>query len=227
MSADYSVKLMTDKNTAKIQEEWREKLKKFYDTYPMAEDAPDALLQLGMVSEFVGKETEAKNWYETLARQYPKNPLAKKAVGAVRRLDAEGKPMELVGNTLGDGKPFNIGQLRGKLVIVYYWASWNNACISDFAKIKSLQGSFGSKGLDLVCINLDNNPGDAVNFLNRTPVQGIHLYESGALESPLAVQYGIMVLPNLFLVGKDGKVVSRSIQIGGLEDEIKKLLDVK
>jgi thiol-disulfide isomerase/thioredoxin len=228
MSADYSAKLMTPKiDTAKVQDEWREKLKKFYDTYPMAEDAPDALLQLGMVSEFVGKETEAKNWYETLARQYPKNALAKKAQGAVRRLDAEGKPMELTGNTLGDNKPFDIGQLRGRVVIVYYWASWNNACISDFAKIKSLQASLGSKGLDLVCVNLDNNPGDAVNFLNRTPMQGIHLYEAGALESPLAVQYGIMVLPNLFLVGKDGKVVSRSIQIGGLEDEIKKLLDVK
>jgi thiol-disulfide isomerase/thioredoxin len=227
MSAEYSVKLMTDKETAKVQEQWREKLKKFYDTYPMAEDAPDALLQLGMVSEFVGKETEARNWYDTLARQYPKNALAKKAQGAVRRLDAEGKPMELAGSTLGDTKPFEIGQLRGKVVIVYYWASWNNACISDFAKIKALQASFGSKGLELVCINLDNNPGDAVNFLNRTPVQGIHLYEAGALESPLAVQYGIMVLPNLFLVGKDGKVVSRSIQIGGLEDEIKKLLEVK
>jgi thiol-disulfide isomerase/thioredoxin len=180
-----------------------------------------------MVSEFVGKETEAKNWYDTLSKQYPKHPLAKKAQGAVRRLDAEGKQMELTGTTLGDGRPFDIGQMRGKVVIVYYWASWNNACISDFAKIKSLQASFASKGLELVCVNLDNNPGDAVNFLNRTPVQGIHMYEAGALESPLAIHYGIMVLPNLFLVGKDGKVVSRSIQIGGLEDEIRKLLDVK
>jgi hypothetical protein len=34
-----------------------------------------------------------------------------------------------------------------------------------------------------------------------------------------------MVLPNLFLVGKDGKVISRGVQIGGLEDEIKKLMN--
>jgi hypothetical protein len=113
------------------------------------------------------------------------------------------------------------------VVIVYYWASWNNACLSDFTKIKTLQTAFASRGLELVCVNLDNNQADAINFLNRTPVQGIHLYEAGALESPLAVNYGIMVLPNLFLVGKDGKVVSRSIQVGGLEEEIKKLLDVK
>ena len=47
----------------------------------------------------------------------------------------------------------------------------------------------------------------------------------GALESPYAVNYGIMVLPNLFLIGKDGKVVSRGVQISGLEDEIKKLMN--
>ena len=62
------------------------------------------------------------------------------------------------------------------------------------------------------------------------PPERIHhecLYQAGALESPLAVKYGILVLPNLFLVGKDGKVVSRSVQIGGLEDEVKKLLTEK
>ena len=45
------------------------------------------------------------------------------------------------------------------------------------------------------------------------------------LESPLAVQYGVMVLPNLFLVGRDGKVVSHTVQMSGLEDEIKKLME--
>src|SRR5256885_12750859 len=49
---------------AKLQEAWRERLKQFVEQYPIAEDAPDAVMQLGMVSEFVNKETEAKNWYE-------------------------------------------------------------------------------------------------------------------------------------------------------------------
>jgi hypothetical protein len=41
----------------------------------------------------------------------------------------------------------------------------------------------------------------------------------------LAVQYGVMVLPNLFLVGPNGKVVSHTVQMSGLDDEIKKLMD--
>jgi hypothetical protein len=44
------------------------------------------------------------------------------------------------------------------------------------------------------------------------------------MSSKLSDQYGIMVLPSLFLVDKDGKVITRTVQIGTLEDEIKKAL---
>src|SRR5262249_32583067 len=58
MQADYAAKLAgpTNNNFGKVQEEWLARLAKFVQEYPRAEDTPDALLQLGMVSEFVGKE---------------------------------------------------------------------------------------------------------------------------------------------------------------------------
>ena len=67
-------------------------------------------------------------------------------------------------------------------------------------------------------------PQKARDFLATAPAVGIHLFQSGGLESKSATDYGIMVLPNLFLVGKDGKVVNRNVQINNLEDEVKKQL---
>ncbi len=225
MSADYTRRLNVEKpEIAKIQEYWRERLKKFVSDFPSADDAPDALLQLGMVSEFMGKEPEAKNWYAKLAKEYTASPLAKKADGCLRRLELEGKPIELAGPKLGNQIAFDISQMSGKIVVVYYWASWNGQCAADFAKLKALSLQYKSKGLELVGVNLDNNQVDAVNFLQNNNLDAVQLFQQGALDSPLAQQYGILVLPNLFLVGKDGKVVSRSVQITGLEDEIKKLL---
>jgi hypothetical protein len=58
----------------------------------------------------------------------------------------------------------------------------------------------------------------------KAPAPGTHLFLAGGLESPLATQYGILGLPNLFLIGKDGKVVSRTVQITTLETEIQKQL---
>ena len=135
----------------------------------------------------------------------------------------EGKPFQLAGNTL-DGKTFDVSQLRGKVAVVYYWASWNQQSVGDFARLKLLLGTYGPKGVELVCVNLDNSPPEATSAQDRAGAPGVQLFAPGGLDSPLAAQYGIMVLPSMFLVGKDGNVVSRNVQLANLEDEIKKLL---
>jgi len=118
-----------------------------------------------------------------------------------------------------------MNRVRNKVVIVYYWASWNTQAGADFAKLRTLLNTYASKGVELVCVNLDNAPGDAQAYLSRNPTPGIHLHQPGGLDSPLATQYGVMVLPNLFLVGRDGKVVSRTVQVATLEDEVRKLVN--
>ncbi|HJT79484.1 MAG TPA: thioredoxin-like domain-containing protein [Gemmataceae bacterium] len=227
MTADNAAKI-SDKDNApnfgKLQEQWVARLTKFVQDYPRAEDTPDALLQLGWVSEFMNKETEAKNWYQQLVSNFADAPQAKKADGAHRRLEIEGKPMELTGPTLAGGA-FDINQLRGKVVVVYYWASWNDQCASDFAKLKALADKYGGQGMELVTVNLDAQAKDATDFLARSPLPGTHLFQPGGLDSsPLALQYGIMGLPTLFLVGKDGKVLSRTVQVGTLDESVKQQL---
>jgi len=152
-----------------------------------------------------------------------KKPLADKAEGALRRIDLEGKPITLTGATLNGGS-FDIAQLRGKIVIVYYWASWNQQSVGDFARLKLLLNTYGGKGVELVCVNLDNSPPEANSALDRASIPGVQLFAPGGLDSPLATQYGIMVLPNMFLVDKTGTVLSRNMQLANLEDEIKKAL---
>jgi len=226
MSADYSMKLTTTppaKMNA-LQDEWKDSLSKFVSDYPTAEDTPDALLQLGMVSEFIGKETEAKNWYSHLVKNFPNNPMAAKAEGANRRLNAEGQPFALTSSTLGDKTPFDVTKLKGSNVVVYYWASWNSQCVGDFAKLKAVMAAYSSKGVQLVCVNLDNADAEAMQFLKANALPATHLHTPGGLESAPATQYGINVLPNLFIVDVAGKVTNRTAQVATLEDELKKIV---
>ncbi len=220
---------MTGSDPRLEQEKWLDQLARFVQTYPRAEDTPDALYQLAMTCEFAGRDEESKRWYHQLASNFPQHHLAAKAAGAKRRLELVGQPIELQGPTI-DGSSFDIARLKGKVVAVYYWASYCKDLASDFNRLKQLYSAHSSTGLELVLISLDDQKETAFRAMQGVP--GTHLYEPGAsatgegggLNSPLATQYGIQGLPTLFLVGRDGKVLNRTLQITDLEEAVKKAL---
>ncbi|HEX3152802.1 MAG TPA: thioredoxin-like domain-containing protein [Gemmataceae bacterium] len=229
MSSEYSVELGKigtagqDKLT-KLQESWKEKLTKFINDHPKTDDTPDAMLQLGMVNEFFGSKMdgEAKAAYGLLIKNFPTHTLAKKAQGCLDRLTLEGNTIKLAGPTVGGGPQFNIASHAGKAVIVYYWASWNDLAQTDFSKITLALKAFPGK-VELVGVNLDTAAGDALAFIKANNVAGTHLHMPGGLDSPLAAQYGITSLPVMFLVGPDGKVITRTAQAATVDEELTKI----
>jgi thiol-disulfide isomerase/thioredoxin len=181
-------------------------------------------MQIGLVNEFLGPkfDAEAKAAYARLAKNHPTHPLAKRAQGSQDRLSLEGNELDLSAPALGGGGAFDVKSLRGKAVVVYYWASWNDAAVADFNKIKSAMKEVAGK-VELVGVNLDNKPEEATAFLKANGVGGTHLHMPGGLESPLAVRYGITALPVMFVVGPDGKVVSRTAQAATLDEDLQKI----
>jgi hypothetical protein len=223
---EYSPKIIGPQGP-KYQGEWLEKLAGFVQSYPRAEDTPDALMQLGQGYEINGKEDEAKRFYKLLVSNFPTNPQARKAEGAVRRLELAGKDMELSGRTTA-GAAFDISSLKGKVVAVYYWASYGETLDRDLTRLKELQAKLGAKGFQVVTVNLDDEPAAALAALQKANLTGTHLVqpkmEMGGLTGPLATQYGVMGVPTLFLVGKDGRVINRALHVNDLEEAAQKAL---
>jgi hypothetical protein len=110
------------------------------------------------------------------------------------------------------------------VVIVYYWYTFNGGPVGDFAKLKLLLDSYAKQGLEVVTVSLDNSSKEAADFVKKTSAPGTHLYQEGGMDSKYAVDYGVLMLPTMFVVGKDGKVVSRTLQVDGVEEELKKQL---
>jgi thiol-disulfide isomerase/thioredoxin len=225
LNADHAVRLASSgADFAKDQETWGRQLEEFVKKFPDAEDTPDGLLQLGLARELVGKEDEARRWYRQLADQFSAVQQGVKAAGALRRLDLAGKPLELTARVAGKDSPVDMTRWRGKVVIVYYWASWCSQYVEDFEQLKKLVADHGNENVTLLGINLDNQTASSQELVRKMTVPGSHLFQPGGLDSVPAVQYGILTLPTTFLVGKDGKVVSRNVLINHLEDQVKKLL---
>jgi thiol-disulfide isomerase/thioredoxin len=224
--SDYNIRSANPKEDInKVQKDLLDKLAAFVQDYAKAENTPDALMQLAMISELMNEEGQAKKWYEMFCKNYATHPQAAKMKGAWDRLELNGKELVLAGSALMSGSRFDVKSLRGKVVVVYYWASWNGQCAGDMEKLKNLLTVYGSKGLEVVCVNLDNTPAEAKNFVQGKPAPSTQLYEPGGMSGKLGEQYGIMVLPTMFLTGKDGKVINHAEQMTTVEDNVKKALN--
>jgi hypothetical protein len=112
---------------------------------------------------------------------------------------------------------FDLTQLRGKLVVVYFWASTSEQVGEDFATLKRLTDRYRSRGLELVYVNLDDNPTSAEDFLSEQLTAGTHLFARGGLDGPIAESYDLHSLPQAFAVAPDGTLLRHSVQVAELE----------
>ncbi len=221
LTAEHGQALAKPGDFAKVQAKWIDDLKAFVDAAKKYPDSADAMMELAIAEEFGGSEDEAKKWYETLATDYPDSPLHRKAEGARLRLDSIGKSIPLQGK-LVTGEKFDLAQLKNKVVLVQYWATWCEPCKSDMPLLKDLRAKF--KNFEVVGVCLDADKEAMTSFLKENDPHWPQLFEDGGLDSRFAVSLGIQTLPTMFLIDKQGKVVSRNIRGEGLETELKKLL---
>ena len=227
LNTDYTIKsalAMKPEDVLTLQNRHVERLIQFARTFPKAPETADALWQIAMHLELQNKEAEAKNYYQQLTRTFPpSNPNAAKAAGALRRLELEGKPWELsVPVTSLNGQTYNPQSLRGKVVLVYYWASWCKSVPEDFARLRKLQQDLGSQTVEIVAINIDENQAEALAIVKSTNAPGIQLYAGGGPDGPAATYYGLMAFPHLFLIGRDGKVLDHALELSSLEAAVRK-----
>lgn len=210
-------------NLIKLQEELMKNLEEFLARYDSSDEAPDALYQLASINEFNGEEEKATKYYQQLASKYPDADTAKKAAGALRRLALVGKPLLLKGKGLND-ETIDVDRLRGKVVLVVFWATWADPAKRDLPELNKLLAGGRGKGLELLGVNLDTERGSLDAYLRDNPVSWPQVFEPGGMDSRLANEFGIISLPTMFLVDKEGKVQNRSLRTAQeVEKQLEKL----
>lgn len=135
--------------------------------------------------------------------------------GAIRFSELQGKTFEWFGRT-ADGKAFDPALVKGKVVLVDFWASWNESCAAVHAELAKLYKAYRPHGFEIVGYNLDGDAKAMQTYLKKTPLAWPVLTELQAIaakEKSLARYYGIDEAPTLILVGGDGKVAGVDIDL--------------
>jgi thiol-disulfide isomerase/thioredoxin len=127
-----------------------------------------------------------------------------------------------------DGKSVRLSDLRGKAVLLNFWATWCGPCKIEMPWFIELQNQYGSQGLQIVGVAMDDSgKEDIAKFAKDMGVNYPVLLGKEAVGDAYG---GVPALPESFFIGRDGKIVDKIIGLKGkgeIEDSIKKALDTQ
>ena len=127
-----------------------------------------------------------------------------------------------------DGKNVRLSDLRGKAVLLNFWATWCAPCKIEMPWFVELQNQYGREGLQVVGVAMDDaSKEDIAKFAKDMGVN----YPILIGKESVGDQYGgIPALPETFFIGRDGKMVDKIIGLKGkgeIEESVKKSLNTQ
>ncbi len=137
------------------------------------------------------------------------------------------QPLDLKFTAL-DGREVDTAKLRGKVVLVDFWATWCVPCIEAMPHLKELHAKYHDRGLEIINISVDReNARPALEKLvARLELPWPQFFDGKGNQTEYAVRYGVQPIPHVLLAGPDGIIVAVNPPKGRLEAEIKRLLQL-
>lgn len=107
-----------------------------------------------------------------------------------------------------DGNPIRLADLRGRPVIVNFWASWCGPCVEEFPLLNAAAAAHVDDGLVVVGIVFRDRSEAARDFMARNGGTWPSAMDPG---ERVATDYGILGAPETYFIGRDGAIVARQI----------------
>jgi cytochrome c biogenesis protein CcmG/thiol:disulfide interchange protein DsbE len=104
------------------------------------------------------------------------------------------------------GQTINLRSLRGKVVLLNFWATWCAPCQQEMPVFSAWRREYGSQGLAVIGISMDDDADSARNLVNKLGLT----YPVAMGDAKLGERYGgVLGLPMTFLIGRNGKVLAQ------------------
>lgn len=129
--------------------------------------------------------------------------------------------------TLNDtkGAPFSLSSLKGKYVLIDFWASWCQPCMMEMPNVMELYKNYKGKGFEIVGVSLDHEK-DAWQKTTQIPgLDWIHVWDmvNDSL-GHVARKYGVTSIPHNVLLDKEGKIIKVNIHGDELSAKLAELM---
>ena len=165
-----------------------------------------------------------------LSKELPNNSYTKMfhdKVVEMSRLSLGSEAPEISLNT-PDGKNIKLSSLKGKVVLIDFWASWCRPCRAENPNVVRMYNTYKDKGFEIYSVSLDKDKEPWVKAISDDHlVWPSHVSDLGYWQSSVVKQYNISGIPFTCLLDKDGKIVAKGLRGEELELKVKELLMIK
>ncbi|GAB3029387.1 redoxin domain-containing protein [Spirosoma pulveris] len=168
--------------------------------------------------------------YESLAQRFekenPNSPHAKSLIGRVARIKgvSVGAPAPEIALNDTTGTPVPLSSLRGKYVLIDFWASWCGPCRAENPNVVRMYNKFKDKGFAIYSVSLDQAKANWTKAIRNDNLTWTHVSDLKFWQSAAAQQYGVQAIPATFLLDKDGKIIAKNLRGDALEQKLEEIL---
>jgi thiol-disulfide isomerase/thioredoxin len=150
----------------------------------------------------------------------PLGKMAEEKINVAKRRQANAQATDFTQNDV-NGNPFTLSSLRGKFVLVDFWASWCVPCRAENPNVRKAYKDLKGKNFEIVSVSLDMSKEPWVEAIKKDTMPWIHVCDMKGWKNDVATLYGINSVPQNLLINPEGKIVATNLRG---EDLTQKLL---
>lgn len=127
--------------------------------------------------------------------------------------------------TLNDpeGRPHSLSSMKGKYVVLDFWATWCPDCRKDVPEMKRLHAEYGNK-VDFVSVSFDVKKENWTNYIKENNMPWLHLSDLKRMrESEIAKLYKVGWIPSVYIISPDGRIVLKTVMIEKVAAKLKEI----
>ena len=194
-------------------------------TFPDDPELPDLKLSLlDLTEQFAADRLEA------LARNLSGDPdddvaeQAKETIVAIQtKKTLQSTPLEMKFTAI-DGTEVDVTKMRGKVLLIDFWATWCAPCMEELPNLKKAYAKLHERGFEIIGISGDVHKKELEAVLKKQGMTWLQYFNNQGGESELMKRFGISAYPTMWLVDKKGMVVDFEAKGKDLSVKIEKLL---